>query len=115
MARKGDIVRYTDKALAAKRARGESRTDWQKVDGPSEAQLRASIAADPDDVQGEPDWTLGVSGLPPHKDHINIRIDHDVLEWFRATGKGYQTLMNNVLRAFVQTRRRPKQGRRAAK
>jgi uncharacterized protein (DUF4415 family) len=28
------------------------------------------------------------------------------LQWFRSNGKGYQTLMNNVLRAFVQTRQR---------
>jgi hypothetical protein len=51
--------------------------------------------------------------LPARKDHINIRVDHDVLEWFKASGKGCQTLMNNVLRAFVQSRqsreiRRPK-------
>jgi uncharacterized protein (DUF4415 family) len=44
-------------------------------------------------------------GVPAPKDHINIRVDHDVLEWFKASGKGYQTLMNNVLRAFVQSRR----------
>ena len=54
---------------------------------------------------GEPDWTQAIMGVPAPKDHINIRIDHDVLEWFRANGSGYQTLMNNVLRAFVQTRR----------
>ena len=115
MAKKSDIVRYTDKELAAKRARGQSRTDWRKVDAMTEAELKASIAADPDDIEGEPDWTKAISGLPPRKDHINIRIDHDVLEWFRATGRGYQTLMNNVLRAFVATRRRPKPARRAAK
>ncbi|MGH7076332.1 MAG: BrnA antitoxin family protein [Stellaceae bacterium] len=45
--------------------------------------------------------------MPPPKDHINIRVDHDVLEWFKSTGKGYQTRMNNVLRAYVQTRHGP--------
>ena len=64
----------------------------------------ASIRADVDDVRGEPDWTQAIVGIPAPKDHINIRIDHDVLQWFRSNGKGYQTLMNNVLRAFVQTR-----------
>jgi uncharacterized protein (DUF4415 family) len=39
------------------------------------------------------------------KEHINIRIDHDMLEWFKANGRGYQTLINNVLRAFAQSRR----------
>jgi uncharacterized protein (DUF4415 family) len=44
--------------------------------------------------------------LPPMKQHINIRIDGDVLNWFEATGKGYQTRINNVLRAYVESRRR---------
>jgi len=48
--------------------------------------------------------TQAIVGIPAPKDHINIRIDHDVLQWFGSNGKGYQTLMNNVLRAFVQTR-----------
>jgi uncharacterized protein (DUF4415 family) len=43
--------------------------------------------------------------LPPPKEHINIRLDADVLSWFRKTGKGYQTRMNNVLRAFVESRK----------
>jgi uncharacterized protein (DUF4415 family) len=30
-----------------------------------------------------------------------LRVDADVLEWFRATGKGYQTRINSVLRQFV--------------
>ena len=60
----------------------------------------------PDDVHEEPDWSQAVRGLPPGKQHINIRIDADVLDWFRNTGKGYQTRINNVLRAFVEARRR---------
>jgi uncharacterized protein (DUF4415 family) len=47
-----------------------------------------------------------VKGLPPRKEHINIRIDADVLDWFRNKGRGYQTRINNVLRAFVESRRR---------
>lgn len=38
----------------------------------------------------------------PAKDSISLRIDHDVLEWFKAQGDGYQTRMNAVLRAFKQ-------------
>jgi uncharacterized protein (DUF4415 family) len=67
--------------------------------------LEASIRADVDDVHEELDWTQAMMGVPAPKDHINIRIDHDVLTWFKANGRGYQTLMNNVLRAFVQSRR----------
>ena len=104
MRKKSDTVRYTAKQIKARIARGEDRTNWDKIDAVSGTQLEASIRADVDDVRGEPDWTQAIVGIPAPKDHINIRIDHDVLQWFRSNGKGYQTLMNNVLRAFVQTR-----------
>ena len=51
------------------RRRGESCTDWTKVDAMTEAELDASIAADPDDVHETPDWSQAVLGLPPRKDH----------------------------------------------
>ncbi len=104
MRKKSDTVRYTAKQIKARIARGADRTNWDKIDAVTGAQLEASIRADVDDVRGEPDWTQAIVGIPAPKDHINIRIDHDVLQWFRSNGKGYQTLMNNVLRAFVQTR-----------
>ena len=106
MRKKSGTVRYTAKQIKTKIARGEDRTNWAKVNATTGARLEASIRADVDDIQGEPDWTQGVMGVPAPKDHINIRIDHDVLEWFKKNGRGYQTLMNNVLRAFAQTRQR---------
>ena len=105
MRKKKDTVRYTARQIKAKIARGEDRTNWDKADAVTGARLEASIRADVDEVRGETDWTQAIVGIPARKDHINIRVDHDVLEWFRSNGKGYQTLMNNVLRAFVQTRR----------
>ena len=38
---------------------------------------------------------------PRHKKPVNLRIDSDIIEWFRRGGAGYQTRMNAVLRAFV--------------
>ena len=104
MRKKSDIVRYTAKQINAKIARGEDRTNWQKANTMTGKKLEASIRADVDDILGEPDWAQAVMGIPAPKDHINIRIDHDVVEWFKASGKGYQTFMNNVLRAFVKSR-----------
>ena len=75
--------------------------------------LETSIKANVDDIQGEPDWTQAIVGIPAPKDHINIRIDHDVLEWFRSNGRGYQTLINNVLKAFVQTRQQRESTKRS--
>ena len=104
MKKKSDTVRYTAKQIKAKIARGEDRTNWRKANAITGKKLEASIQADVDDIRGEPEWGQAVMGLPAPKDHINIRIDHDVLEWFKANGRGYQTLMNNVLRAFVKSR-----------
>jgi uncharacterized protein (DUF4415 family) len=106
MPKKNDTVHYTEKQIRAKINRGEDRTNWRKAKAMTGRKLDASIRADADDIQEEPDWTLAIAGIPAPKDHINIRVDHDVLEWFRSSGKGYQTLMNSVLRAFVESRLR---------
>jgi uncharacterized protein (DUF4415 family) len=106
MAKRSGTVRHSAEEIKAMIARGESRTDWARVDAMSEHELEASIAADADDVHEDLDWSEAVAGLPPRKEHINIRVDSDVLSWFKGTGKGYQTRMNNVLRAFVEKRRR---------
>jgi uncharacterized protein (DUF4415 family) len=44
--------------------------------------------------------------LPSKKDIITLRIDHNVLEYFKNYGKGYQTLMNAVLRTYVQAKKK---------
>jgi len=41
----------------------------------------------------------GLQPLPPKAD-VSLRVDQDVLEWFKAQGPGYQTRINTVLRAF---------------
>jgi uncharacterized protein (DUF4415 family) len=106
MKKKGDITRYTAEEISAMLARGESRTDWAAVKAMTEEELEASIAADPDDVHEPIDWTQAVEGVPPRKRDIHIRIDEDVLDWFRQAGRGYQTRINNVLRAFMESRKR---------
>ena len=84
-------------------ARGESRTDWAKVDAMSPGEVER--LADEEDGPLPEGWEdTVIIGLPPGKQAVKLRIDRDVLEWFRGTGKGYQTRMNNVLRAFVKAR-----------
>ena len=50
MKRTGGTVRYSAEEIDEMLARGESRTDWAAVKAMTEAELEASIAADPDDV-----------------------------------------------------------------
>ena len=47
---------------------------------------------------------------PPKKETITMRVDADVLDWFRGQGSGYQTRINRVLRHYMEvTGRRTKQ------
>lgn len=67
-------------------------------------------------MQEEYDFSNGTRGAvvptPPSKTRITIRLDDDILEWFRqevhrAGGGNYQTLINTVLREYVRDRREP--------
>jgi uncharacterized protein (DUF4415 family) len=44
--------------------------------------------------------------LPQKKDSITLRIDHDVLEFFKNQGRGYQTLMNAVLKTYASAKKK---------
>jgi uncharacterized protein (DUF4415 family) len=43
---------------------------------------------------------------PGKKKQITLRVDPDVLAFFRKHGKGYQTTINNILRRYMETRKR---------
>jgi uncharacterized protein (DUF4415 family) len=61
-------------------------------------------------MKKEYDFSKGRRGpvlkVPPGKTRVTIRLDHDVLDWFRqkvddAGGGNYQTLINEALRSFM--------------
>ena len=85
----------------------KDRTDWRRVDALSEAQLARALAEDPDTFEVEPAW-LDKAELvrpAPRKERITASFDADLLAWFRRQGKGYQTRMNAVLRAYYEAHR----------
>jgi uncharacterized protein (DUF4415 family) len=47
-------------------------------------------------------WEKAQVVLPPVKTHLSLRLDEDVVEWFKRQGAGYQTKINAVLRSYVQ-------------
>jgi uncharacterized protein (DUF4415 family) len=49
--------------------------------------------------------------VPEPKQGVHIRLDAPVLRWFKAGGRGYQTRINAVLRAFVEARTQAQQAR----
>jgi uncharacterized protein (DUF4415 family) len=105
MRKNENISRFSADKIRRKLARGESRTDWKRVQAMSRTEVER--LADRDEGPLPDDWESGVTiGLPAAKQDIHIRLDADILQWFKAHGRGYQTRINAVLRAFVQTRAR---------
>jgi uncharacterized protein (DUF4415 family) len=85
-----------------------SGADWERFRHRTDKEIRAGIAADPDAAPelGEAWFAKAVVISPETKELISMRIDPDVLAWFKARGKGYQTRMNAVLRAYVKAQTR---------
>ncbi|MDP6629572.1 MAG: BrnA antitoxin family protein [Kiritimatiellia bacterium] len=84
--------------MKAKNTIRESRTDWKRLEAMPDSDI---------DVSDIP--TLDKSffdrahvRLPQRKRSISLRVDPDVLEWFKHQGRGYQTRINQVLKAYVQ-------------
>jgi uncharacterized protein (DUF4415 family) len=40
--------------------------------------------------------------MPEPKDRLTIRVDHDVVEWLKQAGSGYQTRINAILRSYMK-------------
>jgi uncharacterized protein (DUF4415 family) len=70
----------------------------------SDADIRSQIAADPDVApELDADWFKGARLVTPApKVAISLRVDPDVLAWFKAQGPRYQSRMNAVLRAYKE-------------
>ena len=79
------------------------RTDLEKLDRMTEAEIEEAARSDPDALLLE-DCDLSTLRvvMPQAKKAISLRVDPDVLTYFKSFGKGYQTRMNAVLRAFME-------------
>lgn len=76
----------------------KSKTDWDRLKADTSSGSSEHPEADIKHiVRGV--VRRGLQPLPP-KASISLRVDQDVLEWFKAQGPGYQTRINSVLRAF---------------
>lgn len=81
-------------------------TDWPRVRAMTDSEIEAAIADDPDTFLPDPVWMENaVVVMPERKRMVTLRLDPEVLAWFRASGRGYQTRINAVLRAYVDARR----------
>jgi uncharacterized protein (DUF4415 family) len=75
----------------------------------TDEEIEKAIADDPDWAEfRDIDWSDAVLLIPPKKKAISIRVDEDVLDFFKREGGGYQQRINAVLRSYMQQKAKPK-------
>ena len=76
----------------------KTRTDWPRLRRERAAGQEPAKEA----AEGDFDWAQATVVIPPAKAAISLRLDTDVLAWFKAQGRGYQTRINAVLRSYME-------------
>ena len=104
------FTRLTDGTLLRRQADGNfrpvrSKTDRARVKRWTEADIEKLAASDPDHPPLDDAFWKSVEN-PPRKEAISIKLDKDVLAFFRRQGRGYQTRINAVLRRYMQAQRK---------
>jgi uncharacterized protein (DUF4415 family) len=91
------------KAAPKRRASG---TDWTRLRSMTDAEAARGASDDRENPPATAAWLAGGQLIEPvRKRAISLRLDPEVIDWFRETGPRYQSRMNAVLRAFVQHQR----------
>lgn len=96
----GRIVRVTSEQARAL----PDETDWARLRAEQAAGIEPAL--DPEEEGIEWDWQNARLVMPQPKRAVSIRMDADVLAFFKAQGRGYQTRMNAVLRAFMDAQKK---------
>ncbi len=74
-----------------------SRKRLEKIQNIPDADINTSDIPELDDNF----WETAKMVMPIAKKAVSIRLDSDVLDWFKGQGQGYQSAINNVLRSYV--------------
>jgi uncharacterized protein (DUF4415 family) len=80
----------------------KSETDWQRLNTITDEEIDLSDC--PEITPEKFSKAVVRQGLPvaKNKAQVTLRIDSDVLEWFKSHGRGYQTQINSLLRAYME-------------
>jgi len=88
-------------ATTGKTSKAEPRTDWRRLRRMTDEEVHAAVVADPEiRPTDEAFWNTARLVMPQPKKTITMRLDADLLAWFRRE-RGYQTRINAILRAFM--------------
>jgi uncharacterized protein (DUF4415 family) len=97
--------------VVSRDAPSKGKTNWARLRKLTDAEIEASIKDDPD-WSDDIDWSEAVLVIPPKKKAISIRVDEDVLDYFKHEGAGYQRRINAVLRSYVEQKRKAPAGKK---
>lgn len=84
--------------MKANNSKKKSKTDWDKLNSMPDSDINYSDVPE----LGDSFFKNGKLRMPKTKPRISIRLDGDVLEWFKSSGTGYQTRINAVLRMYME-------------
>jgi len=80
-----------------------SLTDWEHLDAMQDSEIDLSDCPEVTPEQfAEAVVRRGGLTSKPNKEQVTLRIDKDVLDWFKTQGKGYQTQINALLKAYME-------------
>jgi uncharacterized protein (DUF4415 family) len=79
----------------------------------TDEKIEEAVRNDPDAMPLDVDWSDAVLFIPSRKKAISIRVDEDVLDFFKKLGEGYQRRMNAVLRSYMDQTSGKKRKKRA--
>jgi uncharacterized protein (DUF4415 family) len=80
----------------------EPKTDWRRLRSMTDEEVHAAIIDAPDaKPTDEAFWKDAHVVMPQRKETVTMRLDADLLEWFRRE-RGYQTRINAILRAYMK-------------
>ena len=101
-------ARITKVSLSDLKSRDrESKTDWAEVDALTDEDIERAVADDPDAAPIlDEAWFKSAKLTTPAKKLISLRLDADVVDYFKGGGSRYQSRMNAVLRAFMEHSRK---------
>jgi uncharacterized protein (DUF4415 family) len=105
------FTRLADGTLLLRQADGTyhpvtSQSNHAALNKVTDDQIEHWSKNDPDHLGLDDAFWENIDLVAPTKEAISIKLDSDVLKWFRQDGKGYQTRINTVLRHFVETMQR---------
>jgi uncharacterized protein (DUF4415 family) len=102
-----DATNEKNIAIVSRDIPRKGKTDWARFDALSDDDIAKAVANDPDAVAIDIDWSDAVLVMPAKKKAISIRLDEDVLDFFKREGEGYQRRINAVLRSYMQQKTKP--------